>query len=76
MVDGVSSWHTSQTDRTHVPQPRVNYPVHLCYPPFHDVAKMLVVDIEVLSPNRTLCTLFELVLPVSGPARKAFQKYV
>lgn len=50
--------------------------MHFCYPPFHNIAEMLVVDVEVLSPDRALCTLFELVLPMAAPARKVSQEHV
>ena len=50
---------------TNVPQAGIDDPSHFCHTPLDDIAKVLVVDIVVLSADRTLCALFELVLAVS-----------
>ena len=42
---------------------------HFRYAPFNNVAKILVVDVVVLSSNRPLSTLLELVLTISVTPR-------
>ena len=50
---------------THVAELVVYVTPHLGYPPLDDVAERLVVDVEVLTADRALCSLLEFILPVS-----------
>lgn len=40
--------------------------MHLCYSPFDDVAKVLVVDVKILAADGPLSTFFELILSVTS----------
>jgi len=51
---------------TDVSQAGIDDPSHFRHTPLDDIAKVLVVDIVVLSTDRTLCALFEFVLAVSA----------
>ena len=50
---------------TNVTQRRVNDAPHLRHTPLDNIAKVLVVDIVVLLPNRSLSTLPKLILAVA-----------
>ena len=50
---------------TYVAKLRVDDFAHFGYTPFDDIAKVLVVDVEVLPTNGALRTLLQLVLTVS-----------
>lgn len=49
---------------THISSCRVYEPAHFSHSPLDNVAEVLVVDVVVLLPNRTLRTIFKLVLPM------------
>lgn len=52
---------------TYISERRVDPPTHLCNPPFHDIAKLLVVDVVVLAADRSLGTLLQLILTMTEP---------
>lgn len=43
---------------------------HFRNPPFYDIAKVLIVDVVVLFPNRPLRAFFQLVLPITAKKGK------
>ncbi len=49
-----------------IPEPLVDDPPHLRHAPLHDVAEVLIVDVEVLPTDRALRALLQLVLPISS----------
>ena len=64
---------------THIPHFVVNVPPNGCHPPFHDVAKVLIVDIVVGSANDALLPLLKLVLAITSGAsdeRRAFKGWM
>ena len=51
--------------QTHVTELGVDDTTHLCNTPLDDIAKVLIIDIEVLSSLCSGSALLELVLPVA-----------
>lgn len=64
-MNEVRSWDEVEVSRTNVTQRRVNDAPHLRHTPLDNIAKVLVVDIVVLLPNRSLGTLSKLILAVA-----------
>ncbi len=52
-------------DNIYVTKIGINFPPHLRHTPFYDVAKVLIVDVVILSSHGSLSALLELVLTMS-----------